>query len=383
MPEQQQNRQLVLASAAFAVIAGCLIGIVKKRRNRHDDLPVYVLKNKKGMEVHITPVGAAIQRLMVPDQDNHLVDVVLGFDKPSQYMTSRPTLYFGAIVGRCANRIANAEFTLKGERFRLTNNDGQNALHGGPQGLHKRIFQGKLISGTFGDVVELRYESPDGEEGYPGRLLVVVKYELHRDMNELTTTITATTDKATPVNIVQHSYFNLRGHNQGTILDHVLELYGDHYTPVGDTRIPTGEVLPVANTALDFTTAHKIGDRLQDVPGGYDHNYVLFGLGPQAKYMVKNQMACQTPRLAAKVVEPESGRCLEVLTTAPGLQLYTGNFLDGSLKGKEGCRYGRHAGLCLETQNFPNAVNTKNFPSAILEPMMEYTHKVVYKFYNK
>ncbi|KAG2430642.1 hypothetical protein HYH02_013640 [Chlamydomonas schloesseri] len=354
----------------------------------HSSLPVFKLKNANGMEVHVSTFGAAILKVVVPDKAGKKADVVLGYGSVEEYETANPVTYFGVVVGRVANRIANARFSLEGVDYRLLANNGPNALHGGLKGLHKRRWEGRKVADDDGnESVQLHYTSPEGEEGYPGTLHVHVTYTLLKSTNELRTSIVATTDEATPVNIAQHSYFNLGGHASGTILGHTLRLVGaDHYTPVSDKLIPTGEIAPVAGTPFDFTSPQTIGSRIDKVPGaapgGYDHNFVLFGMGPQAKFIAKNGMASDKPKLAATLVDPASGRAMDVLTTAPGVQFYSGNFLDGSSVGKGGVRYGKHAGLCLETQGFPNAINEPKFPSIVLQPQDTYHHEIVYRFYN-
>lgn len=313
-------------------------------------------------------------------------DVVLGFNKPSTYALLSNPPYFGAVVGRVANRIAGGRFKLEGRDYSLVQNNGPNALHGGPSGFHTRVF--KVTSRDFSDkgsAVTLTYSSSDGEEGYPGTLDVVVCYELLAHSPELHITFTATTDKPTPINLAQHSYFNLHGHSSGRdIRDHEVKLAADHYTPVDDVQIPTGEILPVTGTPFDFNSqAHTIGERLDQVPGGqgYDHNYVLFGMGPQAKYITRNHAAASTPRLAATVREPSSGLTLEVLTTTPGMQFYTGGFLGGKLPDvKEGAHYTRFGGLCLEAQSLPDSINQPAFPSVVLNPGETYKQQLVYRF---
>lgn len=381
------GKLVLLSSSLLLAAVGSALFLIKDRgsaKRKYDKLRSFVLKNAKGVEVHITPVGAAIQRLLVPDKHRQVADVVLGFDRASTYATCKPSPYFGAIVGRCANRIQDAKFKINEQEYHLTANNGNNALHGGELGLHKRVWDAAEEADERGDCVVLTYSSPDGEEGYPGHLYIMVRYLLMRNSNELRTTITATTDKPTPVNLVQHSYFNLAGHDRGNILEHVLRIAGDHYTPTDARQLPTGETLPVAGTPFDFTNAQPVGARLAEVVGGYDHNYVLFGMGPQARFIVKHGMASSTPRLAATLTDPSSGRRLEVLTTAPGVQLYSGNFLDelGGKGGKDGAVYGKHAGLCLETQAFPNAINQPRFPSVVLSPGEAYKHEIVYRFSN-
>lgn len=382
------HKGVVVACGTGVVLVGAAaLWLCMQRRKPEGDwlttLPVNVLKNKLGMEVHISPLGATILNLYVPDAKGETADVVLGFQSIGQYMRG-PGTYFGAIVGRVANRIAGAKFKLGNEQYTLFANNGRNSLHGGSLGLHRRIWQPRTFETTAAQGVEYTYNSPHGEEGYPGQLYVSVVYELPKDTNQLKIVITATTDEPTPVNIAQHSYFNLAGHSFGTILQHVVQINADHYTPVDDELIPTGEILPVTGTPFDFTTPHRIGDAIDKVPGGgYDHNYVLFGLGPTASKLVTRGMASTEPKLAATVHEPTSGRALDVLTTAPGMQFYTGNFLAGTSGGKGNATYVKHGGFCMETQGFPNSINQPNFPSVLLDPSDVYKHVLIYRFYNK
>ncbi|PSC74817.1 Galactose mutarotase [Micractinium conductrix] len=290
--------------------------------------------------------------------------------------------YFGALVGRVANRIAGAQFSLDGKTYKLAANNGPNCLHGGKVGFDKVLWEAQRANSSGGQAVRLTYTSKDGEESFPGTASVCVTYTL-TDANELLTEMRGTTDAATPINLAQHSYFNLGGHASGTVLDHELTIHGDHYTPVDDVAIPTGDITPVSGTPFDFTSPHRVGERIQDVPGpapfGYDHNYVLFGLGPDAKSKCgPSGMASDMPQLAATLYHPPSGRGMNVSTTAPGMQFYSGNFLDGTLSGKGGAVYKQHAGLCLETQGFPNAINQDSFPNVVLRPGEEYRHLVVY-----
>nr|QKY14899.1 aldose-1-epimerase (GALC) [Polytomella parva] len=352
-----------------------------------EEYPIFVLKNKLGVEVHITTIGASITKLFVPSKDGKKIDVVLGYDKTSEYMTADPCYYFGAIVGRVANRIANATFKLDGIDYQLAANNGPNALHGGPLGFHRRKWTvNKQWSCRKFDAIELEYYSPHMEEGYPGNLIVTVTYKLETHDLALSCNIRARTDSATPVNIVQHSYFNLSGHNSGsTIHNHKLLLNAEHYTPTDNSQVPTGEIRKVRGTPLDFTTLESIGSRIHKVPGpdpgGYDHNYVLFGAGEEAANLTVQGKASAEPRLAATLLDPKSGLAMDVLTTAPGLQFYSGNFLGGD-KGKDGAHYRRHSGLCLETQAFPNAINQPKFPSVKLTPEEQYEHDVIYRFYH-
>jgi aldose 1-epimerase len=313
-------------------------------------------------------LGAAITELWVPDKDGKLADVTLGYDSVKGY-ESENNPYFGCVVGRVCNRIAKGKFTLDGEEYKLATNNGKNHLHGGKVGFDKKVWKASVVDkAKVPAAVNFFYTSPDGEEGYPGTLKVGVIYELN-DKNELHIHYTATTDKATPVNLTNHAYFNLAGHDAGDVLDHELTVKASKYTPTDDEYIPTGKIEPVEDTVFDFTKATKIGARIKKIkgtPGGYDLNYVLDSDGKL--------------KLAAIVHEPKSGRVMEVLTTEPGIQFYTGNFLDGKVKGKGGAVYKKHDAFCLETQHYPDSVNHKNFPSTILTPGKTYKSTTVYRF---
>jgi aldose 1-epimerase len=313
--------------------------------------------------------GAAIVSLRVPDRAGNLDDIVLGFDSLEGYLGH--THYFGAIVGRYANRIARGRFELDGSRYRLSVNDEPHHLHGGTRGFDRVVWECEPFRHDRGEGLALRHTSPDGDQGYPGTLNVDLRYLLN-DSNELQVDYLATTDKPTPVNLTQHSYFNLLGAGKGDILGHQLRIDADAYTPVDCTLIPTGKVLPVAGTPFDFRAAVAIGARIGDpdpqleYAGGYDHNFVLRRGGTGLLS-------------AARVVEPASGRTLDVFTTEPGLQLYSGNQLDG-IAGRGGRRYGRRSGFCLETQHFPDSPNRPEFPSTILNPGEEYLSRTVFAF---
>jgi aldose 1-epimerase len=327
----------------------------------------YVLTNASGMKAKVITYGAIITELHVPDRDGKLGDVVLGFDDLKGYLEGHP--YFGAVVGRVANRIAKGKFTLDDKEYTLAVNNGPNALHGGKKGFDKVVWRCESFFGDPGVGLRFTYVSRDGEEGYPGDLSTTMTYTL-TDKNELKIDYESTTDKATPVNLSNHSYFNLAGPAAGTILDHEMMLAADQYTPVDDTLIPTGEIKPVKGTPLDFTKPTPIGARIEQLTGdprGYDHNFVLRGGG-------------KSLALAARVHAPKTGRVLEMLTTEPGVQFYTGNFLDGKLKGKCGVVYNQYQGFCLEAQHFPDSVHHANFPSVILRPGKTYRQTTVYKF---
>ncbi|MBN1817015.1 MAG: galactose mutarotase [Sedimentisphaerales bacterium] len=330
---------------------------------------LYTLSNGNGMTVKITNYGGIITHLMVPDRNGKIDDVVLGFDTMEEYLAGHP--YFGAIAGRYANRIAKGRFTLDGVEYTLVVNNGENHLHGGIVGFDKVVWTavpGRPRSDSVH--LTLNYLSRNMEEGYPGNLDCTVVYELTAD-NELKITYKAATDKATVLNLTNHSYFNLAGQASGDILGHVLTLNANYYTPVDEGLIPTGELESVKGTVFDFTSPHTIGERLKDVPmtGGYDHNFCLNSRDGSMAW-------------CATVYEPETGRVLEIETTQPGVQFYTGNFLDGSNKGK-GTTYNKHNGFCLETQHWPDSPNKPHFPSVVLKPGQAYEEVTVFKFSTK
>jgi aldose 1-epimerase len=329
---------------------------------------LYVLTNANGMKAKITNYGAILTELHVPDKAGKFDDVVLGFDNLKSYLAGHP--FFGATVGRVTNRIAKGKFTLDGKEYTLAVNNGPNSLHGGRKGFDKVVWKAEPVKVEKGVAVQFSYRSPDGDEGYPGNLSCTVTYTL-TNQNELRIDYKATTDKATPVNLTNHSYFNLAGHASGTMLGHELMLAADKYTPADATLIPTGEIKDVKGTPLDFTTPVTIGARIDQLKaspgGGYDHNMVLNSGG-------------KSLTLGARVREPKTGRVMEMLTTEPGVQLYTGNYLDGKVKGKGGAAYQKFQGFCLEAQHFPDSVNHPNFPSIILRPGKTYTQMTVYRF---
>ncbi len=331
---------------------------------------IYTLTNRHGMTAKVMTYGATLTELIVPDRAGRPADVVLGFDRIEPYLAGTP--YFGATVGRVANRIARGTFTLNGKTYHLATNNGPHHLHGGNVGFDKVVWQAEVIPANDGQAVKFTHRSPDGDEGYPGTLDVTVTYTL-TDGNELRLDYTATTDKPTPLNLTNHTYFNLAGEGNGLILDHVMMIAADSFTPTDDLLIPTGQILPVKGTMMDFTSPTPLGARIDKVPsappGGYDHNFVL-----------RPAPAGQPLRLAARVVEPRSGRTMEVRTTEPAIQLYTGNFLDGTIKNRNGVPYLKHSAFCLETQHYPDSVNHPNFPSTILEPGTLYRSTTVYAF---
>jgi len=326
----------------------------------------YTLKNRNGVIAKVMDYGAILTELWVPDRNGRSANVVAGFDNLDQYLGGHP--YFGATTGRYANRIANARFTLDGKEYKLAANNGRNALHGGLKGFDKQLWKSEPLETKAGQLsVRFTYLSKDGEEGYPGNLTTSVIYTL-TDNDELIIDYSASTDKATVVNLTNHSYFNLGG--SGDILGHEVQINADHYTPVNDQLIPTGELGPVSETPLDFRKPAVVGDRidqLKPVPGGYDHNFVL-----------KREGSGLEP--AAVVTDPKSGRRLEVLTTEPGMQLYTGNFLDGKLQGINGFTFNKHSALCLETQHFPDSPNQPKFPTTTLLPGAGFKSSTVFRF---
>jgi aldose 1-epimerase len=323
---------------------------------------LYTLTNKNGMQVKISNYGGTVTSWTAPDRNGRKGNIVLGFDSLSGYQAPPP--YFGATIGRYGNRIAKGQFTLNGQTYKLATNNGPNHLHGGNKGFDKVVWDAVAIN-TDEPTLSLSYLSKDGEEGYPGNLNVTVKFTL-TDEDELQIEYDATTDKATPVNLTNHSYFNLTGDVSHTILDHTLWIDADRYTPVDSTLIPTGEIKPVKGTPFDFTAPHKIGERIDSVPGGYDHNFVL-------------NKTDNSLKLVASLSDSLSGRKLEVYTMEPGLQFYSGNFLDGTLKTSSGQPINLHTGMCLETQHFPDSPNKPSFPTTILKPGDKYHTVTRYK----
>ena len=376
-------KQAVLAGmlAAGLGLAGCDVitsiqkgGAVERLFGTTSDgqaVKLFTLKNKNGAELQVINFGAIVLSLKVPDRNGQLADVTLGCDQLSDYESKTP--YFGAVVGRYGNRIAKGQFMLEGQTYTLATNNGPNALHGGLKGFDKVVWQAQAVQASDGPAVEFSYLSKDGEEGYPGSLAVKMVYTL-TDKNEFKIQYTATTDKPTVVNITHHSYFNLAGAGEGDILGHEMMINADRFTPVDATLIPTGELKPVQGTPMDFTKPMAIGARVnQDneqlkFGGGYDHNWVI------------NQQQAGELTAAVRVVEPKSGRVLEVLTTEPGVQFYCGNFLDGTLTGKGGKVYKHRYGFCLEPQHFPDTPNHPNFPACVLRPGQTYTQTTIYRF---
>ena len=338
------------------------------------EVTLFQVVSPTGMTMEVINYGGIITKLTAPDRDGDLDDIVLGYDELDSYLEETP--YFGAIIGRYGNRIGKGRFELDGASFELATNNGENHLHGGVAGFDKVLWDAVPFSMGNEHGVVFTYESPDGEEGYPGNLSVKVTYLLTAD-NRVIFSYQATTDKATPVNLTQHSYFNLSGPSSDTILDHEMAIYADHFTPIDEGLIPTGDLAPVEGTAFDFREPTPIGSRIGAIDGaggeqlefglGYDHNFVLSDMGEGMK-------------LAARVRDPESGRVMEVHTEEPGIQFYSGNFLDSSLIGKGGNVYEYRSGFCLETQHFPDSPNKTAFPSTILRPGETYETKTIYAF---
>jgi Galactose mutarotase and related enzymes len=361
----------------------CLVGLFScqkseltlsglSRKNFIKELPegktdLYVLKNKAGMEVCITNFGGRVVSVMAPDKDGKFADVVLGHDSIADYVNIDGN--FGALIGRYGNRIGGGTFTLDGTKYQLPKNNFGHCLHGGPKGFHNQLWS---VMEQQPQLLKLSYKSKDGEEGFPGNLTCIVTYKLTDD-NALEINYEAETDKPTIVNLTNHSYFNLSGDPSKTILDHVVTLNASGFTPIDSTFMTTGEILPVKGTPMDFLSPKAIGKEInaqyqQLINGrGYDHNWVLDTKG-------------DITRLACRVEHPASGRVLEVYTNEPGIQFYTGNFLDGKVTGKRGIAYPQHAALCLETQHYPDSPNKSNFPSVVLRPGQKYSSKCVYKF---
>ena len=361
------------AAPASPVITVKSFGLLPDGRQTH----LFTLENASGFRADISDLGGIVVNLFVPDKSGKLADVSLGFDNAAQYLAKSP--YFGALIGRYGNRIAHGRFTLDGQTYSLATNNSPGdipcALHGGLVGLDKVIWQARPAIMDGNPALILRYVSRDGEEGYPGELAVEVTYTV-TPKNELRIDYQATTTKATPVNLTNHTYFNLKGEGEGTVLDHVLMMRASRTTPVNTGLIPTGEIVPVKRTPLDFTSPHRIGERVDasdeqlKFGGGYDHNWVLDSQDGKLA-------------LAATVHEPTSGRFMEVLTTEPGLQFYGGNFLDGTLTGKSGKKYPYRSGFCLETQHYPDSPNQPGFPSTILRPGETLRSTTIYRFSTK
>ena len=344
-------------------------GMEKKGISRSDwgetdgkKVSLYTLTNKNGVQVKITNYGGIMTSWSVPDKEGKMGNILLGFDSLNGYLNKPP--YFGALIGRYGNRIAKGKFKIDTTTYTLATNNGQNHLHGGNKGFDKVVWDATIANDSVPELT-LHYVSKDGEEGYPGNLDVTVVYTLTDD-DEVVITYDAATDKPTVVNLTQHNYYNLTGDPANTILDHTLMIDAGHYTPVDTTLIPTGEIKPVSGTPFDFLKPTKIGARIDSVPGGYDHNWVLNRKG--------NDLA-----LVARLSDDKSGRKMDVYTTEPGLQFYSGNFLDGSLKSSAGKPFNLHTGMCLETQHFPDSPNEPTFPTTLLKPGEKYHSQTKYR----
>lgn len=333
-----------------------------------EEVDLFTLTNSQGVRVRIMNHGGIIQSLEVPDRDGNPADIVLGHDTAAEYAEGGP--YFGAAIGRFANRIRDGKFTLDGEEYTLAKNNGPNGLHGGLKGFDKVIWETEILEDT---AIRMRTVSADGDEGFPGEVEAVITYTLTDD-NELKIDYSAETTQATPFNITNHSYFNLAGHDAGSVAGQIMTINADRYLPTDDTSIPLGDEAPVEGTPFDFRVPHPIGERIDadneqlHFAGGYDHNWCL------------NKAAPGELSFCARTEDPQSGRVMETFTTEPGVQFYSGNFLDGTLKGKGGCMYAKRGGFCLETQHYPDSPNQPQFPNTILRPGDIFISQTVYKF---
>jgi len=356
----------VLMSATISSAADDVTRTAFGKTKEGEAVDIFTLQNSKGMKVRLITFGASIQSIEVPDNKGKMSDVIVGFDTVEGFLTEHP--YFGGTIGRVCNRIGNAKFSLDGKEFALASNNGPHSLHGGKKGFDRKNWAAESFVTTIDRGVRFTRTSPDGEEGYPGNLQVAVVFTLSND-NALRIDYEASTDKATPVNLTNHAYFNLAG--AGTILDHSVMINAKQQTATDETLIPTGKIESVEGSALDFTKTAKIGARIKEIkatPVGYDHNYVLDASSKDLK----------AP--AAIVKESTSGRVMEVYTTEPGLQFYSGNFLDGTIKGKKGVVYNQYNGLCLESQHFPDSINKAAFPTTVLKPGEKFKSSTIYKF---
>ena len=389
LPKRRSARAVVFASttALLAVLAAVILITASTAAAEHsggitkepfgttpggEKVDLYTLTNAKGVEVKVITFGGIIQSIKIPDRHGNLANVALGFDNLDDYVNRNP--YFGCITGRYANRIALGKFTLDGVQYTLATNNAPNHLHGGNQGFDKRVWKAQELKGSDFVGLKLTYTSPDGEEGYPGTLEVEVQYLLTKH-NELRVIHRATTDAPTIVNLTNHTYWNLAGEGTSAIYDHELTIKADKYTPVDATLIPTGALDPVAGTPMDFTEPHAVGERIRDgsfeqlvIGRGYDHNWVL------------RRPNDTSLAFAARLRDPHSGRVVEFFTTEPGIQFYSGNFLDGTLVGTSGKMYRQGDGLALETQHYPDSPNQPSFPSTVLRPGEKYDTTTVWKF---
>jgi len=372
----KRERLILLTAMALAVIGLGSCGNNKAKEMvttenfgsfEGKDVSLYTLKNKQGDVIKLTNYGAAIVEITVPDRDGNKANVTFGYDNLEGYL--KGDLYFGKVVGQYANRIANGKFTLDGVEYTLALNNGPNSLHGGPTGWHSRVWTAEVLKGTDYPAVKFTYNKPDMEEGFPGNVVAEVVYTW-TDANEIIMDYKVTTDRRTVINITNHAYFNLHGSGVGDILDHEAVIRASAFTPVDSTLIPTGELRPVEGTPFDFRTSHVIGERIGEaydqliLGGGYDHNYVLDNL----------------EEVDAEVYDPSTGRFIQVLTDQPGVQLYTGNFLDGTQTGRGGKVYQYRSGFCLETQRYPDSPNQASFPSVILTPEEPFLSSTTFRF---
>lgn len=384
LPTFMSSLALIAAIAASGIASAAGIDVSDwGKTSKGEEVKLYTMTNDNGMVVKVSSYGALVTSIVVPDKNGKMDDVVLGFDSVEGYeKDSCP--YFGAVVGRYGNRLANGQFTIDGKKYQVTKNEnGITCLHGGKIGFNRKMWEIESYDSEQAMILKCTMTSPNGDEGFPGKLEVVVNYILPKKDNSLIVLYGATADKATPVNLTQHSYFNLKGAGSETILDHVLTLNADRFTVVNETLIPTGELRDVTGTPFDFRKPTAIGERIEQdydqlkIGGGYDHNWVLSQ--PHELEDFKNREM----EPAAVLYEPTSGRQMSVYTTEPGVQFYCGNFLDGSLVGKGGKAYGKRSGLCLETQHYPDSPNQKDFPSTILRPGEKYRTVTVFRFETK
>lgn len=381
LPTFMSSLALIAAIAASGIASAAGIDVSDwGKTSKGEEVKLYTMTNDNGMVVKVSSYGALVTSIVVPDKNGKMDDVVLGFDSVEGYeKDSCP--YFGAVVGRYGNRLANGQFTIDGKKYQVTKNEnGITCLHGGKVGFNRKMWNIESFDSDKAMILKCTMTAKDGEEGFPGKLEVVVNYILPKKDNSLIVLYGATTDKATPVNLTQHSYFNLKGAGNETILDHILTLNADKFTVVNETLIPTGELRDVTGTPFDFRKPTAIGERIEQdyeqlkIGGGYDHNWVLSQ--PHELEDFKNREM----EPAAVLYEPTTGRQLSVYTTEPGVQFYCGNFLDGTLVGKGGKAYGKRSGLCLETQHYPDSPNQKDFPSTILRPGEKYRTVTVFRF---
>ena len=361
----------LLAVLATVVLALTVASAGAVEVEDFDGIKLYTLRNANGVEVKATNYGAIITSIVVPDRDGNMADIALGYNRVEDYINAIDRPYFGAVVGRYGNRIAKGKFTLDGETYTLKTNDGENHLHGGLMGFDKVVWDAEPIGEN---ALKLTYLAKDMEEGYPGNLQLTVVYKLTDD-NELVVDYRATTDKATPVNVTQHTYFNLKGEGSDTILDHELMIDANRYTPVDEGLIPTGDLAPVKGTPFDFTKAKPIGRDIK-----FENEQLTNGLGYDHNWVLNREEGSTDMMLAARVYEPSTGRVLEISTTEPGIQFYCGNFLDGRLVGKSGKPYVYRSGFCLETQHYPDSPNQPKFTSTILRPGEKFHSTTVFKF---